>query len=104
MTDLSDATELYIKAVNGLQSGKIALSMPLEEIVLRSCGEKFAYIDNRNEAKSLGYDLWTNVDPEAIIEQKLNKNILYSRSQRFPDFLFKIKRIGNMYSRGSLLE
>ncbi|MCW4004529.1 MAG: hypothetical protein NWE95_11530 [Candidatus Bathyarchaeota archaeon] len=70
---------------------------------MKSGDQKFAYVDNRKEAKSYGCDLWKNINLDLLIKQGLNENILYSQSQRFPDFLFKTK-IGATYSCGSLLE
>ena len=37
-------------------------------------------------------------------KQGLSESILYSQSQRFPDFLFKTKKNEGVYSHGSLLE
>ena len=104
MIDLSDATKLYINAVGDFKKGKIGFDTPLEEIALKECDQNFAYIDDRRRAKIYGCDLWKNVNLDMLKKQGLSESILYSQSQRFPDFLFKTKKNEGVYSHGSLLE
>ncbi len=100
-----DAVELFTRTVDYLKKGVINLHSPLEEIVIKTCGNQLAYIDNRRDAKQkYGFDFWANLSEESLKGQGINKNLKYSESQRFPDFLFKTKKQGNTYYGGSLTE
>src|SRR4030042_5360803 len=102
---LSDAAELFTNAVNDIKKRVISLDSPLEEIVLKECGQSIAYVDNRGSAKKdYGFDLWKDVDLGLLRKQGLNERLFYSESQQFPDFLFKTKRREGNYIRGSLME
>jgi len=95
-----DVIEFYINAVENLKKGIIDLCSPLEEIVIKSAGNLLAYVDNRQEAfKKYNFDLWKNAPPKGI-----DKKFLYSRSQLFPDFLFKVRKVNGDFTCGSLLE
>ncbi|MEM2912646.1 MAG: hypothetical protein QW146_09110 [Candidatus Bathyarchaeia archaeon] len=64
-----------------------------------------AYIDNRKEAKeTYNCDLWNSIDVEKLKAQGIEKRLLYSQSQQFPDFLFKVKKKEGKYIGGSLIE
>jgi hypothetical protein len=77
----------------------------LEEFVIRKCGKDLAYIDNRKEAREIyGFDLWDGLNIEWLKSQGIEKRLLYSQSQQFPDFLFKAKKKGGKYIGGSLIE
>ena len=100
-----DAVELFARTIDYLKKGEINLHSPLEEIVIRTCGNELAYIDNRKDAKQkYGFDFWANLGEEWLKSQGLEKNLLYSESQQFPDFLFKTKKQGDRYLGGSLIE
>ena len=100
-----DARHFFIRAVNNLKKGKISLHSPLEEFVIRKCGRDLAYIDNRKEAKqTYGFDFWGNLSVDWLKNQGIEKRLLYSQSQQFPDFLFKLKKLGKKYIGGSLIE
>lgn len=101
----TDATNLYVKVTNNLKKGVINLHSPLEEIMIRTCGNDLAYIDNRRGAKErYGFDFWHDFTPDWLKAHGIQKNLLYSQSQRFPDFLFKTKVHEGRYANGSLME
>ena len=100
-----DATRLFIGVVNNLKKGTIDLHSPLEEFVIRKCGNDLAYIDNRRDAKQIyGFDFWGNLSVNWLKNQGIEKRLLYSESQQFPDFLFKVKKLGKRHIDGSLIE
>jgi len=100
-----DAAHLFIKVANNLKKGTINLHSPLEEFVVRKCGKDLAYIDNRKDAKEkYGFDLWGGINVGSLKKQGIDKGILYSDSQQFPDFMFKVKKQGQRYTDGSLIE
>jgi len=88
-----------------LKKGTINLHSPLEEFIIRKCGSDLAYIDNRRDAKQkYGFDFWSNFNVDWLKNQGISKRLLYSESQQFPDFLFKVKKRGEKYVGGSLIE
>jgi len=100
-----DAARLFVRVVDNLKKGTINLHSPLEEFVIRKCGNDLAYIDNRKDAKQIyGFDFWRNLSVDWLKSQGIEKRILYSESQQFPDFLFKVKKPGEKYIDGSLIE
>jgi len=101
----TDAAHLFIEMANNLKKRVINLHSPLEEIVIRTCGNDLAYIDNRREAKEkYGFDFWRSFNIDWLKAHGIGKNLLYSESQRFPDFLFKTKMHDGKYASGSLIE
>src|SRR4030067_2411826 len=102
---LSDSVDLFVNVINNVKKKIVSLESPLEEIVLRSCSHQLAYVDNRRSAKNdYGFDFWKGVDPELFRKRGLDKKVLYSESQKFPDFLFKTEKKNGHYLRGSLME
>jgi len=102
---LIDATTLFVRVVNHVKKGTINLHSPLEELVIRTCGNDLAYIDNRKDAKhAYGFDFWSNLSVDWLRSKGIEKTLLYSQSQHFPDFLFKVKKIGKKIIGGSLIE
>lgn len=100
-----DATDFFIRVVNNLKKGTLNLHSPLEEFVIRKCEKDLAYIDNRKDAKQIyGFDFWSNLSVDWLKNQGIDKRLLYSQSQQFPDFLFKVKKQGRKYISGSLME
>lgn len=88
-----------------MKKGTVNLNSPLEELVIRKCGNDLAYIDNRRDAKlKYGFDFWRNLSPDQLKIQGIEKRLLYSESQQFPDFLFKVKKSEKKYVGGSLIE
>jgi len=88
-----------------LKKGTINLHSPLEEFVIRKCGDDLAYVDNRRDAKQkYGFDFWCGVSVDRLKVQGIEKRLLYSESQQFPDFLFKTRKCGEKYIGGSLME
>jgi hypothetical protein len=77
----------------------------LEEFVIRECGDDLAYVDNRRDAKrKYGFDFWGGLGVDRLKVQGIEKRLLYSESQQFPDFLFKVRKCGEKYIGGSLME
>lgn len=102
---MNDAVELFVKTATNLEKGLINLNFPLEEIVIKQCGKDLAYIDNRRDAKEkYGFDLWKGYNLESLRKHGIEKRLLYSESQQFPDFLFKVKKKARMFEGGSLME
>jgi len=102
---LIDATTLFVRVIDDLKKGTINLNSPLEEFVIRTCGNDLSYIDNRKDAKQIyGFDFWSNLDADWLKKQGIEKTLLYSQSQHFPDFLFKIKKEQQRIIGGSLME
>jgi len=102
---LIDATTLFVRIIDNLKKGTMNLHSSLEELVIRTCGKELAYIDNRRDAKQLyGFDFWGNWSIDWLKNQGIDKKLLYSQSQHFPDFLFKTKKHGERYVGGSLIE
>ncbi len=115
MYEFTDAVDFYIRIINALKARKITPHSPLEEICLKVGRDSFAYIDNRRDAKEkYGYDLWNIVknrfeNEEQFVkwikdEIKVSKKLLYSKSEQFPDFLFKVRKHAGKLICGSLLE
>jgi len=102
MFKFSDIVEFYLALINNLKKGTITLDSPLDMTVLRVSWGQLAYIDNRRDAKNYGYDFWKGVDVASL--KGIGKGQLYSESQEFPDFVFKVKEHGGQLVCGSLLE
>lgn len=73
--------------------------------MIRKCGDDLAYVDNRRDAKrKYGFDFWRGMSVDRFKAQGIEKRLLYSESQQFPDFLFKTRKRGEKYVGGSLIE
>lgn len=73
--------------------------------MIRKCGSDLAYVDNRRDAKrKYGFDFWSGLSVDRLKAQGIEKRLLYSESQQFPDFLFKARKCGEKYIGGSLIE
>jgi hypothetical protein len=100
MIGFQDVIEFYVNAVENFKEGVLDLCSPLEEIVLKSAGDNLAYVDNRRDAlQKYGFDFWKGERPTGI-----DGKLLYSKSEMFPDFLFKVRRMNSGFTCGSLLE
>ena len=113
MYEFTDAVEFYIGMVNALKSGVINHHSPLGEISLKAGKNNFAYIDNRRDAKGkYSYDLWEATKNQfedekqfvSWIKSRVSEKLLYSKSEQFPDFIFKVKKHTGKLICGSLLE
>jgi len=114
MYEFADAVDFYIGMIDALKSGIISPRSPLEEIALKAGKDSFAYIDNRRDAKGkYDYDLWRIVKSQFEDEEQfvsgikskgITEKLLYSKSERFPDFMFKVIKHEDKLTRGSLLE
>lgn len=102
---MNDAVELFIRTATNLEKGLINLNFPLEEIVIKECGKDLAYVDNRRDAREkYGFDLWEGYILESLKRHGIEKRLLYSESQQFPDFLFKVTKKEKVFEGGSLME
>ena len=113
MSEFSDIIDFFIQAVNNIKNNSLNPSSPLEEIVLKSAGRDLAYIDNRRDALGkFGFDFWEGLMndlgerglSQLLRDSKISNRLQYSKSEQFPDFLFKIRRINGNPICGSLLE
>lgn len=114
MHEFIDAVELFGGIVNGLKHEQISPISPLDELVLKTSKTNLAYVDNRRDAEEkCGLDVWSDIKDQFKSEidfitwikaQGIDEKILYSKSEQFPDFLFKTKKQGNKLICGSLLE
>lgn len=114
MHEFINGIELFIGMVNNFRREQISFNSSLHEMVLKASKTNLAYIDNRGEAQSkYNYDFWVDVkkqfrDEKTFIEHMrskgINERVLYSKSQQFPDFLFKARKQENKLTSGSLLE
>lgn len=114
MREFKEITDLFSEIISLIRQGVLTLHSPLEEIVIKAGSENLAYIDNRRDAKEkYGFDFWHKIraqfDSEddfiKFIQSKgINKQLLYSKSEQFPDFIFRVKKRGNKLISGTLLE
>ncbi|MGB9721746.1 MAG: hypothetical protein ACPL28_09740 [bacterium] len=110
MNGYVNAILLYTGIVYGL---KFNYNSPLESFVINSVGDKLAYVDNRRDAKlKCNFDLWGEMKKEFkknefknwIKSQNISEHLLYSKSEQFPDFIFKVKIEKNNLAGGEILE
>ncbi len=114
MNEFADAVEFYIAIINTLKSGTINPYSSLDEIALKAGKDGFAYIDNRRDAKGkYNHDLWETTKNQFESEKEFvsgiksrikNEKLLYSKSEQFPDFMFKVRKESGRLVCGSLLE
>src|SRR3972149_4668534 len=104
MPEFTDIVEFYLALIDNLKKGTITSDAPLDMTVLRVASEQLAYVDNRRDAKKNGYDFWKGIGISPLISKGIGKGQLYSESQEFPDFVFKVKNEGGQLVCGSLLE
>lgn len=114
MNEFDDGIELFIGIVSGFKYKQINFSTPLDGIVLKTCSTSLAYIDNRRDAlKKYGFDIWNSIKKQLskkpafnhwIKTKGIDERILYSKSEQFPDFLFKVRKSEDTLNCGSLLE
>lgn len=105
MHEFINGVHFFTEAIDSLKKAIITLQSPLEEIVISTCGDELAYIDDRKSAKrDFGYDFWRGFNEDQLNALGVKPNLLYSTSQRFPDFLFKTTGTQDRYIGGSLLE
>jgi len=114
MYEFTDAMDFYIRIINALKSGRINPHLPLEGIVSKADKDDFAYIDNRREAKGkYSCDLWEFAKKRFDNEKQfinwvktkgITEKLLYSKSEQFPDFIFKVRKHAGKLICGSLLE
>ena len=114
MYDFIAVVELFIGIVDSLKKRYVNFSSSLDEIVLKTCKTNLAYVDNRRDAKEkYNYDFWDKIKKQFkgrnkfinwIHAQDINEQILYSKSEQFPDFVFKVRKQENKLTCGSLLE
>jgi len=109
-----DAVDLFAGIVSSLRQKQINCNLPLDEIVIKTIKSNLAYVDNRRDAKEkYSFDFWSKIKKQfkdskdfinVMKSQGINKQILYSKSEQFPDFLCKVRKIEDKLTCGSLLE
>jgi len=114
MLEFKEILELFIELANNLEKRIIDFNSPLEEMVVRASESNLAYVDNRRDAiEKYGYDFRTDLKKrfandtkfkEWIKTQGIEERLLYSKSEQFPDFLFKVRKHKDKLISGSLLE
>ena len=95
MHEFLDVIELFIVIVDSLKKRYVNLNSSLDEIVLKTSKTNLAYVDNRRDAKEkYNFDFWDKIKKQFkgrtkfinwIQAQDLNQQILYSKSEQFPD-------------------
>ena len=78
----------------------------LEDMVLLSAGENLAYIDDRKYAKEKGIDILKSLEEASVpseIRRKIEKK-RFTKSNLFPDFMFKVRERDGNFNGGSILE
>jgi hypothetical protein len=114
MREFINAVEIFSAIINRLEQRELKIDSPLDEIVLRSCQSQFAYVDERDKAKNeYNVDFWKGIRIRfkneddflnLITSNGVKGDLLYSRSEQFPDFLFKLKTQDDELCGGSILE
>lgn len=103
--EFADIMELFAQITDGLRRKTLTLNSLLEEMVFEASGDNLAYVDNRREAyQKYGYDLWNDLDKGSLKSQGFANRLLYSKSEQFPDFVFKAVNYKSKLVCGSLLE
>jgi len=105
MYEFTDIIEFFIGVTNSLRKKILTLHSPLEKMVLEASRNNLAYIDNRRDAyQEYKHDFWGNLNKSWLKSQGIDERLLYSKSEQFPDFLFKAINYENKLTCGSLLE
>jgi len=114
MYEFVDAAELFVGIVNGLRQKQISFNSSLDEIVLKASKTNLAYIDNRRDTnEKYAFDFWGSIKEQFkneghfinwIKNRGIDEKILYSKSEQFPDFVFKVRGKKEALTCGSLLE
>jgi len=105
MNEFADIIELFIETTHSLRKRTITFHSPLEKMVLGASRNNLAYIDNRRDAyQKYNYDFWSNLNKSWLKSQGIDKRLLYSKSEQFPDFLFKAISYEDKLICGNLLE
>lgn len=113
MIEISDIIELFTQAIQKFQNNELNLLSPLDKIVIDSVGSNLAYIDHRKDANNIyKFNFWEQIQTKLGknsfngLPRKLNikKSSLYSNSNQFPDYLFKVREYNGDLTCGNLLE
>lgn len=91
MSEYTNVVNLFIRTIKNLKEGTVDISRdPLEKIVIKKCGNDLAYVDDRKTAKEeYGFDFWRGLSSEQLKSLGIGIKQQYSRSQQFPDFVFR---------------
>ena len=96
--------EFFVECAKKLREGVLDLAnSKLEDMVLLSAGENLAYIDDRKYAKEKGIDILEGASIPSEIKRKIEKK-RFTKSNLFPDFMFKAKERNGNFDGGSILE
>ncbi|PKK81688.1 MAG: hypothetical protein CVT47_01150 [Thermoplasmata archaeon HGW-Thermoplasmata-2] len=114
MHEFADAEEVFAGLVTGIKNKKINYKTSLDEMVLKISKDNLAYVDNRRDAKKKHrFDFWAGTGKlfkdqsefTGYLRQRgIAEKIMYSKSEAFPDFIYKARKTGNDLTCGSLLE
>jgi hypothetical protein len=104
MREIADVVNFYASLIDRLKKGTLTLDAGLDTIVRRVSWDELAYIDDRKGAFAESYDFWKGVDPSVFLAKGIGKQQLYSQSQVFPDFVYKVRKHDGKLIHGSLLE
>ena len=96
--------EFFVECAKKLREGVLDLAnSKLEDMVLLSAGKNLAYVDDRKYAKEKGIDILEGVSIPLKIKRKIEKK-RFTKSNLFPDFMFKARERGGNFDGGSILE
>ena len=96
--------EFFVECAKKLREGVLDLAnSKLEDMVLLSAGKNLAYVDDRKYAKEKGIDILEGASIPSEIRRKIEKK-RFTKSNLFPDFMFKAKERNGNFDGGSILE
>jgi len=102
-----EISEFFVECAKKLREGELDLAnSKLEDMVLLSAGENLAYIDDRKYAKEKGIDILKSLEGASLpseIGRKIEKR-RFTKSNLFPDFMFKVRERDENFDGGSILE
>ncbi|RZN73813.1 MAG: hypothetical protein EF807_00185 [Candidatus Methanolliviera hydrocarbonicum] len=113
MYESIEVVEFFIEIIERMMGREITFNSSLEEMVLSAGRNDLTYVDNRRDIKKMGYDFWEHLrmqfKDDALFKRwlrdnRIDKKFLYSKSEQFPDFLFKVREHEDKLICGSLLE
>jgi len=96
--------EFFVECAKKLRDDVLDLAnSKLEDMVLLSAGKNLAYVDDRKYAKEKGIDILEGVSIPLKIRRKIEKR-RFTKSNLFPDFMFKVRERDGNFNGGSILE
>ena len=96
--------EFFVECAKKLREGVLDLAnSKLEDMVLLSAGKNLAYVDDRKYAKEKGIDILKGASIPSKIKRKIEEK-RFTKSNLFPDFMFKARERDGNFDGGSILE